>query len=328
VVAVTKEAVAFVDLGGTPPPLPPRVSLPASASADLASRQVAATTDGAFILIRSFTAAELTVIDVDAQTVHTLMLSDIPTDLSIEPGGTAAVITLRASASAAILHIPADLTDGAGISAIDLGGFNAGQIVLSPVPDPKTGPFGIFFTNASPSFELARLDLGSGKLTDYPNAVQKLVQAVGISPDGKSAVIVHRPDPAPLTQDPYERDVAMDQGYSMFDLGTAIAQLKRTNKVPVGPFAFALEGGSAAVALRDDTNQIYGFDVLDLTRLVAHGFSLASPPEFLGPLPPGPSLPPRIWITQSFAGGRISFADLEALTLQTVTGFELNSGIH
>jgi hypothetical protein len=114
----------------------------------------------------------------------------------------------------------------------------------------------------------------------------------------------------------------------MFDLATSIAQLKRTNGVPVGPFAFALEGGAAAVALRDDANQVYGFDVLDLGRLVAHGFSLASPPEFLGPLPPGPSLPPRIWITQSFAGGRISFADLDALTLQTVTGFELNSQIH
>jgi hypothetical protein len=327
-VAVSKDAVAFIDLRGTPPALPPRVSLPASASADLASRQVVATTDGAFVLIRSFTAAELTVIDVDGHGVHTLALTDIPTDLSIEPGGTAAVITLRATASAAILHIPGDLTDPAGITKIDLGGFNAGQMVVSPAPDPVTGPFGLFFTNASDSFELARLDLASAKLTPYPAAVQKLVQAVGISPDGKSAVIVHRPNANPQTTDAYELAVAKDQGYSMFDLGTAVAQLKRTKGVPVGSFAFALEGGSAAVALRDDVNLVYGFDVLDLGRLVAHSFSLASPPEFLGPLPPGPSLPPRIWITQAFAGGRISFVDLKALTLQTVTGFDLNSQIH
>ncbi len=330
-VAVALDSVAFVDLSKpVPPDLPPRQPLPASASADLASRSVVATPDGAFVLIRSFTAKELTVVDVDAQTVSTLALPDIATDLEIEGGGTAAVAVLRATAQVEVFRIPADLRPTGAPQLVSLGGFNAGQISLAPVPDPATGhPFGLLFTNASPTMEIARLDIASGTVVPYPDALQKLVQGVGISPDGKAAVVVHRPDPNPQTTDPYERQVALDQGYSMFDLGSAVAQLKRTGTVAVQGFAFAPGGGAAAVALRDDGNQVYGVDVLDLDTLVATSLGLASPPEFVGAIPQqtGASAAPLVWVTQVDPGGRISFVDLDSQSIQTVTGFELNSQI-
>ena len=328
---VAIDSVTFVDLSSSPPPdLPPRQPLPAFASADLATRSVVATPDGAWILIRSFTAPEVAVIDVDTQTVTSLTLTDIPTDLEIESGGTAAVAVLRATAKAALIRIPQDLqqTDG-GPLLLDLGGFNAGQIALSPVPDPATGPFGLLFTNATPSMEIARLDLQGGKVTAYPDALQKLIEGVGVAPDGKTAVIVHRPDPNPTTTDPYVLQVAQDQGYSMFDLASGFAQLKRTGTVAVQGFAFTASGGAAAVALRDDTNLIYGVDALDLRTLVADSLSLASPPEFVGAVPgaAGQGASPKVWVTQIFPGGRISFVDLHNLAIETVTGFELNSQI-
>ncbi|MHB8420919.1 MAG: YncE family protein [Myxococcales bacterium] len=328
-VVVALDAVTFVDFTGTAPPdLPPRQPLPASASADLASRSVVATADGAFVLIRSFTAPDLTIVDVDAQTVSTLTLPDVATDLEIEPGGTAAVAVMRATAQVAVLRIPQDLQAGAQPTLISLGSFNAGQIAFSPVADPSTGPFGLLFTNASPSMGLVRLDVQSGKVTPYP-PLQKLVQGVGLSPDGKSAVVVHRPDPDPQTTDPYAAQVAKDEGYSMFDIASEVAQLKRTGTVAVEGFAFAPKGGAAAVALSDAVNSVYGVDVLDLQTLVATSLALASPPEFVGAIPQASSstADPELWVTQVFAGGRISFVDLSTLALQTVTGFELNSQI-
>lgn len=329
-VAVGLNTVSFFDLSqGTVPDLPPRQALPASASADLASRSVVATPDGAYVLIRSFTAQEITVIDVDAQTVTALPIPDIATDLEVEPGGTAAVVVMRASAQVEVLHIPQDLGASGTPTVISLGAFNAGQIVISPVPDPSTGPFGLLFTNASPSMEIARLELQRGTLIAYPDTLQKLVQGVGISPDGKTAIVVHRPDPNPSMTDPYAAQVAADQGYSMFDLRTASAQLKRTGKVQVQAFAFAPQGGVAAVALRDDKDLVYGVDVLDLSTLVASSLSLASPPEYVGAVPQqvGTSTDPFAWVTQVYGGGRISFVDLKNLALETVTGFELNAQI-
>ena len=328
-VAVALDSVSFVDLTQpVPPDLPPRQPLPVAASADLASRSVVATPDGAFVLIRSFTSTDLTVVDVDTQTVGTVTLPDIATDLEIEPGGTAAVAVMRATAQVAVLRIPQDVQPGGTPNLISLGSFNAGQFVFSPVAAP-TGPFGLLFTNATPSMEIARLDIQSGTVTPYADALQKLVQGVGISPDGLTAVVVHRPDPNPQTTDPYAEQVAKDQGYSMFNLASAVAQLKRTGTVAVQGFAFAPQGGAAAVALSDATNLVYGVDVLDLNTLVANSLSLASAPEFVGAIPQvsGSTADPRIWVTQTFAGGRISFVDLTTLALQTVTGFELNSQI-
>ncbi len=213
--------------------------------------------------------------------------------------------------------------------ALDLGGFNAGQIALSPVDDPLTGPFGILFTNATDTKEIARLDLTGGLVTPYPDTLLKLVETVGISPSGKTAIVVHRPEANPATTDPYELAVAEDTGYSMFDLATADAQLTRTNGVPISAFAFVPQGDAAAVALRDDTNMIYGIDSLDLTKLITQSFTLPSAPEWLGgfPVQSGLSSPRRVFVTQIFAGGRISFLDIDAETLETVTGFELNSQI-
>ncbi len=329
-VVVALDTVSFIDLSqGSVPALPPRLSLPASASADLASRSVVATPDGAYVLIRSFTAQEITVVDVDAQTLAVLNIPDIATDLEVEPGGTAAVVVMRATAQVEVLAIPKDLGASGNPALISLGSFKAGQIVLSPVADPSRGPFGLLFTNATPSMEIARLDLSTGTVTDYPDTLQKLVQGVGISPDGKAAIVVHRPDPNPATTDPYAAQVAKDQGYSMFDFASAAAQLKRTGKVAVQAFAFAPQGGAAAVALSDTADQIYGVDALNLSTLVSSSLSLASPPEYVGAVPQqvGNSSDPYTWVTQAYSGGRISFVDLSTLALETVTGFELNSQI-
>jgi len=331
-VVVAKDSVSQIALAASgPPPLPPRLSLPESAVADFGDRGVVATSDGHFILIQSFTDPSITVVDVDGWAISQLSLSDIPTDLEVEPSGAVAVAVLRATAKVQLIDLPGDLADvdGGLPTPLDLGGFNAGQIALSPVDDPVTGPFGILFTNATDTNEIARLDLNSGLVTPYPDALLKLVQAVGISPNGKTAIIVHRPQANPATTDPYELAVAEDTGFSMFDLGTAVAQLTRTNGVPISAFAFVPQGDAAAVALRDDTNLIYGVDSLDLTQLIAQSFTLPSAPEWLGgfPVQTGVSSPRRVFVTQIFAGGRISFLNLDAETLETVTGFELNSQI-
>ena len=62
---------------------------------------------------------------------------------------------------------------------------------------------------------------------------------------------------------------------------------------------------------------------LDFTSLIHENISLKSPAEHLGVMP-GSDL---VWVSQAHELGRISFYDVDTAELQTVTGFELNSGI-
>jgi hypothetical protein len=68
--------------------------------------------------------------------------------------------------------------------------------------------------------------------------------------------------------------------------------------------------------------------VIDYDTRLVDDVLVPSLPVHVGVMPAGDDLPtPVAWISQDHPLGRISFVDPEALGIQTVTGFELNSGI-
>ena len=72
------------------------------------------------------------------------------------------------------------------------------------------------------------------------------------------------------------------------------------------------------------------FEVLDYATLLHDQYTLRSPPLFLGVLPDLDTTDadePPAWISQEYSLGRISFFDADDRSLDTLTGFELNSEI-
>lgn len=322
--AVAKDCISVIDLTTlSANQLPLRVALPASMAADVAAREVVATRDGAHVVLRSTVGPELAYFD--GSSIKSVQLPEAATDLDLLPDGSAAVAALRAAKKLAFLRIPQDLLDPTGIQTFEAGGASVGQVVLPPVI-PSTGNFALVYTNASNEKSFARIDLPSGHVTTF--ALQKLVDEIDLSPDGKSAVIIHRPETTTTATDPYERAVALAQGYAIFDVETGYVQLKTTAAVEPGPFAFSPQGGYVGIALRDGAKHAYSLDAVNLLSLVASPISLISEPLFLGPVPPAQgSSPYRIFASQAHPAGRISVINLDDRQVRTATGFTLNSEI-
>jgi hypothetical protein len=319
-----KQTVSIVDLKNPAlNPLPARLDIPAAMAADIKSREVVADALGRNIVLRSTSAPELAYFD--GASFATVPLPEVATDLDLFADGTAAVAALRASKKIAFIEIPKDLLDPKGIDILDAGGAAVGQVALPPSL-ASSGSFAFVYTNASDDESFARVDLPSGKVTKY--ALQKLVDEIDIAPDGKSAVVIHRPTLNPTVSDEYEKEVDRDQGYSIFDIASGYAQLKRTGKVEPGPFAFSPIGGFLGVALKDDVAQKFALDAVNLGSLIASTVPLASAPLFMGPVPQAQGTSPhRIFVSQLHAAGRISVVSLDDRQIRTATGFTLNAEI-
>src|SRR5439155_13699328 len=100
-----KSSVSTFALVEPIPTLPVRLSLPASMSQDVTSREVVSNRDATVVMVRATAAPELAVFDGTALTV--VPLSEVATDLDLLADGTAAVAALRTKAALAYIELPA-----------------------------------------------------------------------------------------------------------------------------------------------------------------------------------------------------------------------------
>ncbi len=304
-------------------PLPVRIPLPEALAQDVASREVVASPDGQRILVRSTTAPLLA--SFDGASFRTVSLPEVATDVDLLPDGTGAVAALRDSNQLAFIEVPADFDDPTGIQYLDVPEVSVGQVVL---PSQAGGArFALVYTSVLNDESLTRVDFPAGTVTRYP--LEKRVEGVSLSEDGRTAIIIHKPELDSPASDPYERAVDADQGYSVLDLATGYQQLRRTGQRVPSRIAFSSSGGFVGVTLRGDAERRYGVDTVDLSTLVAHSISLASPPVFAGGFSGTASQDARhrIFVSQLHPAGRISFVDLDDSEIRTVTGFALNARI-
>jgi len=188
-----------------------------------------------------------------------------------------------------------------------------GSIVMSP-DDSKA----LLFSTSSGRARYAAWDRG---IDDPALAVEvfasvKPVAGVSISPDGGTAVLRHERSE--------NGDVASDSVFynewalTLVELGGFFANPIR---LPAEPVEQAVTGdGRFGFVILDGQSWLLQ---LDFASLIHENISLKSPAEHLGVMP-GSDL---VWVSQTHDLGRISFFDVDTAELQTVTGFELNSGI-
>ncbi len=330
IVVVGKEEIAIIDTSHLDEPVPARIFIP-DEYIDVYGRQVVVSEGGEHALLRSFVAPEILVFHTATRTMTSVPLPAVATDLKLvrAPGHlvaprTRAVVALRSAGMLGWFYLDEALVapeEPGLVETIEMEDVVTGQVSVS-----EDGRFAVVFTNAEPSTTIAWIDFDLDEVRVFER-LQKWVRAVGIGPDGRTALVLHRPDPGSTTADPYERAIEKDEGYSLVDLEQGYAQLKLTDGVPAEQFVFSVDGEHAAVVLSDDQID-HRVDTIDLGRLVTHTFSLASRPRFAGALPSGPAVGgDRVWITQAHPAGRVSFLNLGERTLRTVTGFDLNAEV-
>lgn len=323
-IVVGSEEVAFLDLDALTGEAPvERLRLP-EGFRDLTTREALPTPDGHWVIFRSFATDALWVLDVDARRGFEVPLPAAATDVDLAADGSFAALALRSIDEVAILPMPAALSDPALLQRFPTGGLVAGQLELS-----GDGRFVLAFTNAEPNEAFGLLDLQAAAPAMRPfDVLEKWVRTIGLGPDGRTAIVVHRPNPDSTIADAYERRVDQQQGYSIVDLDAGVAQLKLTGTVAPGEVVFAADGLHAGVTLRDDATRTFQLDAVSLDTLVARTLTLASAPEFAGALVGGDTTPnDRVFVTQVHPAGRISFVDLASGRVRTATGYELNADV-
>jgi DNA-binding beta-propeller fold protein YncE len=321
---VTQDGVSAIDLvyatSHEPTIVPPIPVADPSVSADDLEVNIVAT--GHYAAVRQNGAAALRVVDLvtNPGQAYVIPLASAPTDLDLAPDGTRVFAVERDAKKLAIVDIPGDAIDPSGVETIDLSDATLGSLVLS-----NDGRRALLFTNAELDERLTMVKLDTAGYPHVTWPLQKSVRAVGMSPDGTSALVLHAKIPGdPSTATSFDDYIDKSYGYSLVDLASGFAKLEITPVDP-GAFAYAPDSSKAYLALDggDAAGATKALQIVHVQNGVVTTQELGSPPSAVGVLPDAG----QAFTAQRHPLGRVSFADLTTDAMRTVTGFDLNSHI-
>ncbi|MDI7267615.1 MAG: hypothetical protein QME96_06445 [Myxococcota bacterium] len=286
--------------------------------------------DGRLAVLRTDDSERIAVLDLSDDAIVEVVLPAVPSDLDLAGDGTFALAAMRGLGQIARI----DLADPAApeVYVADVRGLLAGQITISP-----DGTRALIFSSVSReevpgalTEVLGVLDVADATISPVP--LEKEVRAIGITPDGEYAVVIHRKnsgnpdDPALHPVDDIEERIDRSYGFSLVHIRTGRVSLQITPTDP-GPFLLyqdAREGiHKAFVTLRDDAARIREVRVADLRTFTVRTTLLGSPPASIG-VAPGSR---KVFVGQDHATGRITFLDARDGSARTVTGFQINDWI-
>jgi DNA-binding beta-propeller fold protein YncE len=323
---ITQDGVSVIDLAhatSAGPSIVPPISITGDPFADPAAVEVEVVASGEFAVVREAGQHHLRILRITgagAGESWVVPLPSHPSDVDLSPAGDRAYVVLRESAQLAIIDVPGDGLDPAGVEYVDLTGQLVGSLVLS-----RDGRRGLLFTNAALEERLTVIALDQ---PGYPHAtwpLQKAVRSVHFSPSGDKALVLHARAPGdPATAQSFDEFVDRSHGYSVFDLATGFAKLQLTPVDP-GSVAFAPEAPRAYLVLDggDAEGAVAQLQTIALDTGVVRTIQLGSPPDAVGVLP-GAGV---AYVNQRHPLGRVTFLDIETGSTRTITGFDLNSRI-
>jgi DNA-binding beta-propeller fold protein YncE len=295
---VTPIALDLVDLGADPvdPPVAAEVEVTGSG-------------DWAFIRYHGFDT-------IQAVQLQTGQLGELdgglnPTDLDLSPDGTQVIVVARDSSELRIFDAvdPLGVVPEVVLTPIES---TIGSLVLAP-----SGDLGLLFTTAVLEDRITFWDRTTDTLTT--RRLEKPVEAVAISPDGGSALIIHTLEDAPGENDIFTSRYAL----TVVDLSTWLTNPVGLQSRPIR-WTTSNDGRYSMFIMENNRN----VGVVDYATRLVDDLLVPSQPVHIGMMPleadPQDALG---WVSQEHELGRISFIEPYSLSVETVTGFELNSNI-
>ena len=238
---------------------------------------------------------------------------DLLSDVDLSPDSQFVVAVVRYAGAVVKIPVPSGFSDPSLAEITWISGGRIGQVLLT-----DDGARGVLFTTADPEDErLTTLDF----LSNTPPTVvdlHKAVSQVAISPDGSTAFVVHQPTNGNPADTEQEQLVDRSHGYSLVNLNTGFPKLEVTADA-VQSFALVPDANSVFISFQNPTE----VHRVGLSDFVQSTIVLASTPVAIGSVPQSK----KVFVSQAHPDGRITFIDWESLSINTVTGFELNSSI-
>jgi hypothetical protein len=309
------------------------------ADVDQKSLDVSISPDGRYALARQPSESSIRLVDLSKGKIQTLELADLElpdpdadpdvdagtgeapveiTDLDLAPNGEFALAVLRNQDAVVRIPVPEAFEDHSKLRVYTIPGQLFGSVEIAPEADRA-----LLYTTAAELERITILPL-TGDEEPHTVALRKLVQAVAMAPDGKTALIMH----AKLVGDPNEPGIDPDAmidrkyGYSVLRLSTGDVKLQVTD-IPAKTFTITPDGGLVFLLFRDDASFVREVHEVDAASFLVEKIRLGSPPISLGAVPSSE----RLFVNQEHPDGRITLIDWKTNEQRTVTGFELNSRI-
>lgn len=302
---------------------------------------VSITPDGRYALSRLAGDSELRLLDLQDGTTRTLDLAlaydaeddaldedagmpappvDVEvTDLDMAPDGSYALAVLRNQSAVLRVPLPGGFDDMGAVDTWTVEGEFIG--LAEPVPG---GNLVLAYTSALPEVKrMTVLDLETGATRTID--LRKSVEAVATSPDGHTALIIHRK----AAGDPGEAGLSVEDqldrlfGYSLLRPATGDTNLVQTDAPPVA-FTIVPDSSHLFVLVRNDNTGVREVHRANLGSLVvSRPIKLDSPPVAVGAV----EKQRKVFVSQVHPEGRMTFVDWITAERQTVTGFELNAKV-
>jgi hypothetical protein len=309
--AVVADAyVAIVDL--TVRPLVPRLLELAPGVVDPpAAEEVILAPDGSFAWVRQFGATGLLAVDLESGSISEVPAGGNPTDLDLSPDGVWAVAVAR-DAEELWVYDADEPAAPPQVVALPPSGY--GSLTFAPA-----GDLAILYTTAVALEQFAVWDMQADTVVE--RSVVKPIGSVAVDPTGQTLLVFHTLTDGPNTEPLFAGSWALTL--------VALADF-RSNPLllPAEPLGFAhsTSGSKGYFAMYGEPY----LEALDYTTLLHDQITLGSLPSFVGVLPdlaPDDGDEPPAWVSQEHPLGRISFYDADDASVETLTGFELNSGV-
>ena len=234
-----------------------------------------------------------------------------PRDLDLTPDGSMAVVVSRGSSEIRLFDATNPL-DEPPLILDTPEGLTAASVVIAP-----DGETALVYSTAELEDAITFWDLGSGEMT--VRGLVKPVDAVAISPDGGSALIIHTLADAVDANDLFTDSYAL----TVVDLDTWLTNPVALASRPLR-WTTSNDGRYSMFVMENDRN----VGIIDYQTRLVDDLLVPSQPVHIG-IMPLESTPQEAlgWVSQAHELGRISFVSPFDLSVETVTGFELNSDI-
>lgn len=305
-VVISDASLAIVDLTASTL-VPELVPLAEDELNAPAAEEVELSPDSNWAFVRQFGTSDIVVVDLHGLTADFVPVGDNPTDLDLSPDGSEVAVMSRGShelwlfdavdpfATPRIVATPADTTYGSVLYA-----GSSGKAVL--------------YTNATLTPQFATWDTTTDVISEH--SLVKPVKSMAVSPTGGSLLVFH-------TEDDADDADTTSAFYGEWALTLVDLDDFRQNPIllPAEPSGYSTTtDGNYGFYLIDGYNFL---EVLDFQTMLPEEIELKSAPVFVGNLPETDIA----FASQEHELGRISFYAADQGTLDTVTGFELNSQI-
>ena len=304
-VVVSDAYLAVVDLDAASPE-PERIAITEDTIDPPVAEEVVLTPDGRYALVRQFGASELVVAELATGLVDFIDAGDNPTDIDVTPDGTRAVAVARGSNELWIYDLD-DVFDLPDVVALPEGEL-LGSLVLSP-----DNSKGLLYSTASDATRYASWNRTTGEVDVHASV--KPVDGIRVSPDGDVAVLAHGIENG---ETPSDSPFYGQHAITLVDLSDFFANPIRLPAEPTS-FSATADGDLGFVVMEGEPTLVQ----LNYRSLIHDELTLKSGAVHMGVLPDTR----QVYVSQEHDLGRISFYDPDAASLQTITGFELNSGI-